>query len=142
MKNNNFNVGDVVQSNYQARWYGVILKLESREAWNGKPIGDLATIHITHTNAGKPQRIKKYIKRMDVAWLEKVGPNSKMYAIVKGLPVEEYNLVDKFDDVINSIKYLYEVIQNTSVSEDFEIAEAKVENKISDFRDLLSQSLK
>jgi hypothetical protein len=70
----NFAVGDVVKSEYQARWFGVIVEVIERE----EQYGPLLEVIVTHDRHGNLAR-KPFYKRISAGWLK---PAPEMYAEV------------------------------------------------------------
>jgi hypothetical protein len=67
-----FKQGDVVKSRYRAPWKGIVQKVEKRKR-DGKVIGDLVTVLLTHDRHGKPfASNKRQTKVYDEHWFELV----------------------------------------------------------------------
>jgi hypothetical protein len=67
-----FKQGDVVKSRFKAPWKGIVQKVEKRKI-QGKFIGDLVTVLLTHDRHGKPfAPNKRQTKTYDEYWFELV----------------------------------------------------------------------
>ncbi len=56
--------GDIVQSHYNAKWYGIVASIEKRN----KHEGDLINVYMMYDNCGHKQR-KPKIKKLHENWL-------------------------------------------------------------------------
>jgi hypothetical protein len=65
-----FKIGDVVRSEYRARWTGRVLIVEPRNAI-GRIEGYIVTVLVTTDRHGNPMR-KAVTKQLDAAWLKRV----------------------------------------------------------------------
>lgn len=68
-----FDIGDLVRSNYRARWVGVVVDREGRG-----DVTPLYTIRVVLDNRGNPvpKHVRSRVTRMDEAWLEAYTPQS------------------------------------------------------------------